>query len=166
MFLPHVSGCPLIANRSSSPVENANLSHQDVKPIRSDISLMGKEFNGTLGKHIGTSCSCSSENTIHPYGDTETPEKKIPSDCPGSELSKQSGRGDVNVPDVEGSEETISWNTGCAFARPRIFCLQHALEIEELLASKGGVHALIICHAGTIDADFCCHIQCNSRRLY
>uniref|UniRef100_I1P7M7 JmjC domain-containing protein n=1 Tax=Oryza glaberrima TaxID=4538 RepID=I1P7M7_ORYGL len=141
------SGCPLIANRSSSPVENANLSHQDVKPIRSDISLMGKEFNGTLGKHIGTSCSCSSENTIHPYGDTETPEKKIPSDCPGSELSKQSGRGDVNVPDVEGSEETISWNTGCAFARPRIFCLQHALEIEELLASKGGVHALIICHA-------------------
>ncbi|KAF0914642.1 hypothetical protein E2562_030702, partial [Oryza meyeriana var. granulata] len=138
------SGCPLIANRSSSP---ANFSHHSVKPNRSDLYLMGKEFDGTLGKHSGTSCSCSSENTIHPYSDTETPEKKMSSDSPGSELSKQTDRGDVNVQAVEGSDENISWNTGCTFARPRIFCLQHALEIEELLVSKGGVHALIICHA-------------------
>uniref|UniRef100_A0A0D9VPM4 JmjC domain-containing protein n=1 Tax=Leersia perrieri TaxID=77586 RepID=A0A0D9VPM4_9ORYZ len=142
-----VSGCPLIADRLSSPVENANLSHQNVNPIRSGISLMGNELDGTVRKHSGISCSCSNENTIHPYGDTETPEKKLLSDSPGSELNKQKGRGDVNIQAVEGSEETISWNTCCTFARPRIFCLQHALEIEELLASKGGVHTLIICHA-------------------
>ncbi|XP_006651047.3 lysine-specific demethylase SE14 [Oryza brachyantha] len=141
------SGCSLITSKSSSPVENANFSHQNLKPNRSDTSLKGKEFDGTLGKHSSTSCSCSSGDTIDPYGDTETPEKKIPSDGPFSELSKQTDRGHINVQAVEVSDGTMRWNTGCTFARPRIFCLQHALEIEELLASKGGVHTLIICHA-------------------
>ncbi|KAI3917095.1 hypothetical protein MKX01_003544 [Papaver californicum] len=33
------------------------------------------------------------------------------------------------------------------FLRPRIFCLEHGLEIEELLQSKGGADVLIICHS-------------------
>ncbi|KAJ4838142.1 hypothetical protein Tsubulata_035229 [Turnera subulata] len=39
------------------------------------------------------------------------------------------------------------WNTSCKFLRPRIFCLEHALQIEELLQSKGGANMLIICHS-------------------
>lgn len=43
-------------------------------------------------------------------------------------------------------------NTKCAssdgFNRPRIFCLQHAVEVEELLQHKGGAHVLVICHSG------------------
>ncbi|KAG8095780.1 hypothetical protein GUJ93_ZPchr0013g34820 [Zizania palustris] len=165
------SGSPVIANRISSPGENANYSHHIVKPNKSGISLMEKELHGTVWQHIDALHSCSSENTTHPYGNTETPDKKIPSDSPGSELSKQTGRGEVNVQvvegsdspgsklskhtgrgevnvqAVEGSDNATSWNTSCTFARPRIFCLQHALEIEDLLEGKGGVHALVICHA-------------------
>ncbi|XP_008775348.2 lysine-specific demethylase SE14 [Phoenix dactylifera] len=43
--------------------------------------------------------------------------------------------------------ENTKWNTSSEFLRSRIFCLQHALEIEELLQCKGGAHVLIICHS-------------------
>ena len=34
--------------------------------------------------------------------------------------------------------------------RPRLFCLQHALQTEELLQNEGGARVLAICHAGII----------------
>ncbi|XP_050209589.1 lysine-specific demethylase ELF6 [Mercurialis annua] len=39
------------------------------------------------------------------------------------------------------------WNNSSKFLRPRIFCLEHGLQIEELLQSKGGASMLIICHS-------------------
>ncbi|XP_042432022.1 lysine-specific demethylase SE14-like [Zingiber officinale] len=39
------------------------------------------------------------------------------------------------------------WNLSSSFLRPRIFCLQHALEAENLLQCKGGAHLLVICHS-------------------
>ncbi|KAG6763531.1 hypothetical protein POTOM_030954 [Populus tomentosa] len=39
------------------------------------------------------------------------------------------------------------WNTSHKFLRPRIFCLEHGVQIEELLQSKGGANLLIICHS-------------------
>uniref|UniRef100_A0A2P2JMH8 Lysine-specific demethylase ELF6 n=2 Tax=Rhizophora mucronata TaxID=61149 RepID=A0A2P2JMH8_RHIMU len=42
---------------------------------------------------------------------------------------------------------TKGWNTSSKFLRPRIFCLEHAIQIEELLQSKGGANLLIICHS-------------------
>ncbi|CAK9174843.1 unnamed protein product [Ilex paraguariensis] len=39
------------------------------------------------------------------------------------------------------------WNTSSGFLRPRIFCLEHAIQIEELLHSKGGANVLVICHS-------------------
>ncbi|KAJ6311510.1 hypothetical protein OIU77_013298 [Salix suchowensis] len=39
------------------------------------------------------------------------------------------------------------WNTSRKFSRPRIFCLEHGVQIEELLQSKGGANMLIICHS-------------------
>ncbi|KAK9168740.1 hypothetical protein Syun_000880 [Stephania yunnanensis] len=44
-------------------------------------------------------------------------------------------------------EISHKWNTSNRFLRPRIFCLEHALEIEDLLRSKGGANMLIICHS-------------------
>ncbi|CAK7325444.1 unnamed protein product [Dovyalis caffra] len=41
----------------------------------------------------------------------------------------------------------IGWNTSHKFLRPRIFCLEHGVQIEELLRSKGGANMLIICHS-------------------
>ncbi|KAJ6717646.1 LYSINE-SPECIFIC DEMETHYLASE ELF6-RELATED [Salix purpurea] len=39
------------------------------------------------------------------------------------------------------------WNPSRKFSRPRIFCLEHGVQIEELLQSKGGANMLIICHS-------------------
>lgn len=34
------------------------------------------------------------------------------------------------------------------YFRPRIFCLEHAIQVEELLSGKGGADVLVICHSG------------------
>lgn len=39
------------------------------------------------------------------------------------------------------------WNTSDQYLRPRIFCLEHAILIEEMLQSKGGANVLVICHS-------------------
>lgn len=48
------------------------------------------------------------------------------------------------------SEVTVDkgWNTSSGYLRPRIFCLEHAIQIEEMLQSKGGANVLLICHSG------------------
>ncbi|KAK1266496.1 putative lysine-specific demethylase ELF6 [Acorus gramineus] len=38
------------------------------------------------------------------------------------------------------------WNASNTFLRPRIFCLQHAVDVVKLLQLKGGANVLIICH--------------------
>lgn len=40
------------------------------------------------------------------------------------------------------------WNTSNRFRRPRIFCIEHAIEVQDLLQSKGGANLLVICHSG------------------
>ncbi|GAV62514.1 JmjC domain-containing protein/JmjN domain-containing protein [Cephalotus follicularis] len=45
------------------------------------------------------------------------------------------------------STQFKEWNTSSKFFRPRIFCLEHALQIEELLRLKGGAKILVICHS-------------------
>lgn len=40
------------------------------------------------------------------------------------------------------------WNISNVSLKPQIFCLEHAIEIEELLSSRGGANVLVICHSG------------------
>ncbi|CAM0870755.1 unnamed protein product [Alopecurus aequalis] len=120
-------------------------NHSNVPQCSPDHSISDKELDGPLLPHSNSSHSCSSENTLHPSINTETTGTKISSDGFGTESSKQTGRGDIDAKSVESCAG--SWNITSAFVRPRIFCLQHALEIEELLEGKGGAHALIICHS-------------------
>ncbi|XP_051121353.1 lysine-specific demethylase ELF6 [Andrographis paniculata] len=44
-------------------------------------------------------------------------------------------------------ENSKGWNISNVSLRPRIFCLEHAIEIEKLLSSKGGANILVICHS-------------------
>ncbi|XP_031257332.1 probable lysine-specific demethylase ELF6 [Pistacia vera] len=39
------------------------------------------------------------------------------------------------------------WNTSSKYLRPRIFCLEHAVQIEEIFRSKGGANILVVCHS-------------------
>lgn len=53
---------------------------------------------------------------------------------------------DLSVPSITKSSRI--WNTSNKYLRPRIFCLEHAAQIEEILQSKGGAEILVICHSG------------------
>lgn len=48
------------------------------------------------------------------------------------------------------------WNISGGFEKPRMFCLEHAIEIEGLLSTKGGANVLVICHSGNIRFIFLC----------
>lgn len=154
----YVSGCSFVPNRPSCPADQqclatplgqANISHQNVK-LHKDVCLMENELNGHVVQRSDSSLSCRSENTLHSCNYGEKSENKIPEDSLGPEASERTGKYDIDVQAAESSHSTINWNTSCTFARPRIFCMQHALEIEEILKGKGGVHALIICHSGRL----------------
>ncbi|KAH6827711.1 Zinc finger family protein / transcription factor jumonji family protein [Perilla frutescens var. hirtella] len=41
----------------------------------------------------------------------------------------------------------VGWDISNQSLKPRIFCLEHAIEIEELLSSRGGANVLVICHS-------------------
>lgn len=51
--------------------------------------------------------------------------------------------------DFSPSTSIININDGpSTYFRPRIFCLEHAIQVEELLSGKGGADLLVICHSG------------------
>lgn len=52
------------------------------------------------------------------------------------------------MPDQSLNKCSKCWNTSSKFFRPRIFCLGHAVQIVDMLQSKGGANVLIICHSG------------------
>ncbi|XP_022748464.1 probable lysine-specific demethylase ELF6 [Durio zibethinus] len=52
---------------------------------------------------------------------------------------------DAPLPSITKFSE--GWDTSNKYLRPRIFCLEHAVQVEELLHSKGGAKILVICHS-------------------
>ncbi|KAI5399798.1 hypothetical protein KIW84_064938 [Lathyrus oleraceus] len=64
--------------------------------------------------------------------------------------------GDLSVSELALAEDSQNqslikcnkyWNTSSKFMKPRIFCLEHAVQIVEMLQSKGGANVLITCHS-------------------
>ncbi|KAG8493276.1 hypothetical protein CXB51_010828 [Gossypium anomalum] len=59
---------------------------------------------------------------------------------------------DLSLPSKHSALPSITkfshgWDTSNKYLRPRIFCLEHAVQVEELLRSKGGAKMLVICHS-------------------
>lgn len=40
------------------------------------------------------------------------------------------------------------WNLSIRSLRPRVFCLEHAIQTVDLLCSRGGANVLGLCHSG------------------
>lgn len=68
--------------------------------------------------------------------------------------------GDLSVSELALAEDSQNqslikcnkyWNTSSKFMKPRIFCLEHAVQIVEMLQSKGGANVLITCHSGLFE---------------
>ncbi|KAH9324497.1 hypothetical protein KI387_004675 [Taxus chinensis] len=57
-----------------------------------------------------------------------------------------------NIPDISALNERNAslWKPSNGIMRPHVFCLEHALEVEERLHSMGGVHMLLLCHANYV----------------
>ncbi|TVU48357.1 hypothetical protein EJB05_07991, partial [Eragrostis curvula] len=140
------SGCSSIPSGPSIRAEQDTFNYPHVNSQRNNVCLTENELDGPLLQHSNCLHSCSIENALHSFSSREKSDN-VPADSLSSELSKQIDRCDIDAKFLDNCENTSTWNTSCTFARPRIFCLQHALEIEELLEGKGGVHALIICHS-------------------
>ncbi|XVF75567.1 hypothetical protein PTKIN_Ptkin13bG0197200 [Pterospermum kingtungense] len=87
-------------------------------------------------------------------------EPKNAQPCPGLDHPVESSVSDnVNhvtdlcLPSKDAPSSSITtkfsegWNASKKYLRPRIFCLEHAVQVEELLQSKGGAKMLVICHS-------------------
>lgn len=60
----------------------------------------------------------------------------------GHSLSSQEALGSsANTPGKQ-------WNLSIRSLRPRIFCLEHAIQTVDLLCSRGGANVLGLCHSG------------------
>lgn len=67
----------------------------------------------------------------------------------------ENGFSSASGPFSEGDKESYvkekvgvpKWDVSNVLLRPRVFCLQHAIEVEELLHNKGGGHIRVICHS-------------------
>lgn len=63
--------------------------------------------------------------------------------------SKEQPQSMCCLEDISPSTSIINIKDGpSTFLRPRIFCLEHAIQVEELLSGKGGADLLVICHSG------------------
>lgn len=64
---------------------------------------------------------------------------------------------DTVSPDVK---IDVGWDISNVSRKPRIFCLEHAIEIEKLLSSRGGANVLVICHSGKYSLWFMYNLPC------
>ncbi|CAN7036929.1 unnamed protein product [Brassica oleracea var. botrytis] len=70
-----------------------------------------------------------------------------PSEDALKDLSERQGEIDALENKAESSETSdCEWNTSSRYVRPRIFCLEHTIELQRLLQSRGGLKFLVICH--------------------
>ncbi|XP_010423602.1 PREDICTED: probable lysine-specific demethylase ELF6 [Camelina sativa] len=70
-----------------------------------------------------------------------------PSEEALKDLSEREGEIDAQEFTTLSSEKSqCEWKTSSRYIRPRIFCLEHTIELQRLLQSRGGLKFLIICH--------------------
>ncbi|XP_022742304.1 probable lysine-specific demethylase ELF6 isoform X2 [Durio zibethinus] len=122
---------------------------------------------GILGYPFMSVVQPSEEATIQPLpadhllvqGCPTVLEPKNAQSCPGLDHPIESSVSDnvnhvadLSLPSKDGPSPSITkfsegWDTTNKYLRPRIFCLEHAVQVEELLQSKGGAKMLVICHS-------------------
>ncbi|KAJ0243942.1 lysine-specific demethylase ELF6 [Hirschfeldia incana] len=67
-----------------------------------------------------------------------------PSENALKDLSEK--QGEIDAQEITSEKSDSEWNTSSRYIRPRIFCLEHTIELQRLLQSRGGLKFLVICH--------------------
>ncbi|KAJ4777633.1 Lysine-specific demethylase SE14 [Rhynchospora pubera] len=122
--------CSGLAHNNLTSTENLNSDDAGVEFSYSSSSEIER------GEMLQTDRSNVSINGTS--SSTKEPETERDSSERHSSFAMPSEAGPTNL-----SQEQVSEKAG----RPRLFCLQHAVQIEELLQNRGGSHVLAICHA-------------------
>jgi hypothetical protein len=72
-----------------------------------------------------------------------------PSEKALKDLSERQGETDAQeIMTLSSEKSDCEWKTSSRYIRPRIFCLEHTIELQRLLQSRGGLKFLVICHKG------------------
>ncbi|CAH8379633.1 unnamed protein product [Eruca vesicaria subsp. sativa] len=70
-----------------------------------------------------------------------------PSENALNDQSERQGEIDAQeITELSSEKSDCEWNTSSRYIRPRIFCLEHTIELQRLLQSRGGLKFLVICH--------------------
>ncbi|KAE8701535.1 Acyl-CoA N-acyltransferases (NAT) superfamily protein [Hibiscus syriacus] len=114
--------------------------------------ILGYPFMSVVQPREGATMELLPANHLSCQGPTVLKPNNIHS-CPveGS-ISDNLSHVDLSLPSKNSPFPSITkvsqgWNTCNKYLRPRIFCLEHALQVDELLRSKGGAKMLVICHS-------------------
>ncbi|KAL3650010.1 hypothetical protein CASFOL_006413 [Castilleja foliolosa] len=109
--------------------------HGDVMKAAEDAGDETKS-NKKDRHHVNEASSSSGAKTIR---STHSPVEQPPEPDHSSSLKYKAASSKVkNAKECDFSNVSL---------KPRVFCLEHAIEIEKLLSLKGGVNALVICHS-------------------
>lgn len=135
-----ILGFPFMAVVQPSKVASSNLLHVDHFAVSVGSALTSNTLEGAKDKsesirkdfHHVDEGSVAAEQSQSPVEQSPLPD--------GSPFSN---RGAVS-PKVK---IAMGWDISNASLKPRVFCLEHAIEIEELLSSSGGANVLVICHS-------------------
>jgi hypothetical protein len=90
---------------------------------------------------------CDILQTGQPTISTNDSKNLCPTNKQEHETDSIEGHSSCSIPSELGPT-CLSHEQSEKVGRPRLFCLQHALQTEELLQNGGGAHAFAICHAG------------------
>ncbi|KAK6144758.1 hypothetical protein DH2020_021578 [Rehmannia glutinosa] len=141
-----ILGFPFMAVLQPFDVASSNLQLVDplTVSVESDLghvvegSSEGAADKAKLKKKVlhGVNEASSMAETSH---STQSPRELSPVLDHSSSLKHEAVSSKVEI--------AKGWNISNASQKPRIFCLEHAIEIETLLNSKGGVNVLVICHS-------------------
>ncbi|KAK6233998.1 hypothetical protein QUC31_006404 [Theobroma cacao] len=110
-----------------------------VQPSEGTLELLPADHLSVLGSAV-----LESKNTH------SCPDLDHPVECSVSDNVHHVA--DQSLPSKDATSPSITkfchvWDTSNIYMRPRIFCLEHAVQVEEILQSKGGAKMLVICHS-------------------
>ncbi|GMI83386.1 hypothetical protein HRI_002007900 [Hibiscus trionum] len=113
--------------------------------------ILGYPFMSVVQPSEGATMELLHANHLSNLGPTVLETR---SSCPvkGSISDNLNHVADLSLPSKDPPLPSITkfsegWNTCNKYLRPRIFCLEHAAKVDELLQSKGGAKMLVICHS-------------------
>lgn len=116
-------------------IKDGKESSIDANSLSSEVTESIKLDECTLLQHpTGASSNTAlDQSKLHSAGDLPPiPDLSLPPES-------------LQMPLITNFEK--GWNKSTELLRPRIFCLEHAVQIKELLQPKGGASMLIICHS-------------------